>query len=131
MNKAMQQGAEKHFKQPGGITLLWVGLFAGPVAWALDQQIKYMWLTYICSTAGVVMLHVVTLMTLLLAGLGAYLSWRSWRRAGRELPDGSGGIIPRTRFMAAMGVALSALFALIIIAQWIPAFFFNPCERGA
>jgi hypothetical protein len=31
--------------------------------------------------------------------------------------------------MAAVGVLISLLMALVIVAQWLPVFFHSPCER--
>jgi hypothetical protein len=33
-----------------------------------------------------------------------------------------------TRFMAGLGFLTSALFALVILAQWIPSFMLSPCQ---
>jgi hypothetical protein len=69
----------------------------------------------------------VSLLTLLLALSGGLVAWREWKRTGREWPSEELGAIPRSRFMVALGLLASALFSLVILAQWAASFFFNPC----
>jgi hypothetical protein len=74
-------------------------------------------------------LHLTALGTLALALGGGGLAWRDWRSTGGG-PAGDGeGAIPRTRFVTVLGMMTSALFALIIVAQWIPTFILGPCRR--
>jgi len=105
------------------------GVLLPPIGWALDQQVKYMAITYICSAFGVVLLHIVTLLTLGIVLFGGYLSWRVWQQTGKkqikENPTQA-----RSYFLAVVGMSASLLFSLVIVAQWLPSFFFNPCERG-
>jgi hypothetical protein len=61
----------------------------------------------------------------IVAGL---LSYRIWRRFAR-LHEDSGGVPARSRFMAAVGVLISLLMVLVILAQWLPVFINHPCER--
>lgn len=121
------EDAKKHFNQTGAILWLWFGALASPVVWIFDQQIKYMILTYVCSNAGLMILHVVTLLSLLVVGGGVLVSWRSLRQA--QTGDSKNGVVARTRFMGLLGILSGILFALLIIAQWLPSFFFHPCER--
>lgn len=120
---------EEQFKQPGELLALWTGVLAGPLVWAADQQARYFLATYACTTARLV-LHLLTLISLLLIAGAAFAVWRSWRRAGGGWPDSGGGAVSRSRFMAVTGLLLCALFALLVIAQWLPAVFYSPCERN-
>ena len=45
----MNENTNAYFKQPRGIFWLWAGLLAGPLAWALSQQVAYLLVTLICS----------------------------------------------------------------------------------
>jgi TRAP-type C4-dicarboxylate transport system permease small subunit len=125
----MGQEAPEHFNQPGGIFALWTGVLAGPVVWMLDQQIKYMFLTYLCSPAGRAWVHLISILSFLCIIAAAFLSWRNWQRAGSTLSDDKGGTFGRSRFMSLLGLLMNGLFSLLIVAQWLPGFFFNPCER--
>jgi hypothetical protein len=125
----MSEGAKEGFRQPGGIFSLWLGVLAGPVVWIFDQQIKYMFLTYLCSPTGLALLHIVSFISLALIGTAAVISWLNWQSAGGGEPDGKGGTMARSRFMGVLGLLMNGLFSLLIIAQWLPGFFFNPCQR--
>lgn len=125
----MTQGAREDFKQGGGVAALWAGVFAGPVAWMMSQQAGNFIASWACSSAGRVMLHLIMIAALALSAGGGLISWRCWARAGREWPGGAGGALPRSRFLAVLGLLMSGLFFLLIFAQWIPNFFFTPCER--
>jgi hypothetical protein len=72
-------------------------------------------------------LHALSVLTLALALAGGWVAWREWKRAGAEYPGEEGGTIPRSRFMAFLGMLGSALFSLTILAQWTASFFLNPC----
>ena len=120
---------EEQFKSTEGAFALWAGVFAGPVAWIFDQQMKYYLATYGCSTPGRALLHLVTLASLAVVAGGAVLAWRLWQRAGSGWPDGGGGALARSRFMVVLGLMLCALCALLILAQWLPGLFYSPCQR--
>ena len=110
--------------------LLWAGVFAGPVAWFLQQQLNYAVATWVCSFAGQLTLHLGSLAFLLLALGGGLISWRYWQQAGGQWPDEAGGVVSRHRFLSALGILMSSLFSLIVIAQWLPTLFYHPCQRG-
>ena len=109
--------------------LLWAGFLAGPAAFLIGLQLAYMAVPWECArgTRGV-LVHLAHLATLLLALAGAFISWRSWRKAGRQWPGSEGGPVARGRFLATLGAVGSAFFALIIIGQWAASFFLGPCH---
>ncbi|HEX2091157.1 MAG TPA: hypothetical protein VHG28_02100 [Longimicrobiaceae bacterium] len=117
----------RHFGAPRGIATLWFVVLAGPVAWMLGLNADYALVRVACAKSSMLYLHGVTLATLLLAAAGGWVGWREWRRAGREGPGGESGTLARSRFLVALGILASALFALTIVAQWIPKLFLNPC----
>ena len=119
---------DRYFNRRRGLWELWIGLLAAPVAWLLHLQISYLLAAFTCDTGWEFMKHVVTLLTLVFAAVGGWIAWCSWQRTGREWPKkDEGGVLGRSRFMAASGVALSALFFLVIIAEGIPNFFLDAC----
>jgi hypothetical protein len=109
--------------------MLWLGLLAGPWAWACSQQVSYLFVTLRCSHAKSLSIGPLMLGTMLLAVMGIFVSWRNWQRAGSEWPDEGGGRISRSRFMAVTGLLLSSFSLLVILAEWLPAFFYRHCER--
>ena|SRR5215213_5503869 len=107
---------------------LWTGLLLAPTAFLLNLEVAYALVPTACSSRAPVLVHLVHLGCLALAVFGGLTAWRSWRGSGETWPGGAGGPISRTRFMAGLGLWTSALFALVIVAQWIPSFILDPCQ---
>ena len=107
---------------------LWTGLLLAPAAFLLNLEIAYAVVPAACSSQSLLLVHGVHLVCLVLASLGALSAWRSWRTAGESWPGDAGGPVSRSRFMAGLGLLTSALFLLVIVAQWIPSFMLNPCQ---
>lgn len=116
-----------HFSEKRGLLSLWAGLLAGPAAFLLNLQIAYVLAALSCDEARI-WLHVTALGTLALALAGGALAWRDWRSTGAGAAGDGEGAIPRSRFMSVLGMMMGVLFALIIVAQWIPMFII-PCQR--
>jgi hypothetical protein len=107
-----------------------VGIVGGPIALLIGLQAKYTAVQiWACkSAAGPLAVHLAALATLLLAVGAGVVAWRQWPGAGREDPGDHGGPAGRTRVLAAFGVGMSALSALVIVAQWLPQLFISPCQ---
>ena len=106
----------------------WVGLFLAPAAFFAHLQIRYVLVPWACATNGQLWIHVVDVLALALALLGAFVAWRTWQLAGREKPGEAAGAVPRTRMMGVMGLGTSLMFALVLLGQWMTTFFFSPCQ---
>jgi hypothetical protein len=108
---------------------LWSGVFAGPIAWLIQFQTRYSLVPWVCATQHRFVLHLVALVFLAVALAGGVLSWGNWVRSGKQWPsdteDESAG---RKQFLALLGIMMSGIFALVIIAQIIPAFLIDPCQ---
>ena len=125
----MREDAETYFVQRRGILVLWGGLLLGPVAWISHQQVSYLLVYWACGSGGMFVFHVLTILLLLLAGLGVYLAWTAWRHSGPEWADEGGTVSDRSRFLALTGLLLNGLFSLVILAQWLPTLLVDPCVR--
>jgi hypothetical protein len=120
--------AQGEFRSNEGIFALWAGLLLAPVAWAAQQQALYTMVPWACVGGHGFALHAVSAAAVVVATIGALVAWRSWSRAGRaQSDDERGGALARSRFLASLGLASSAFFALVIIAQGIAAFVLHPC----
>jgi hypothetical protein len=117
------------FKKGAGPGSLWAGLLAGPLAMLIELQVNYALVLWACSAGREWALHLVAALALCITLAGGLISWRNWRLAGAHWEDEGAGVIPRSRFMSIVGILMSALFALVIIAQWIPIFIYGPCQR--
>jgi hypothetical protein len=124
----VSESAEAGFKQPGSIFALWAGFLIAPFAFLLNLQASYMLVPWACSTGRSFWLHAASAGTLLFALLGAFIALRNWQKAGRGWRSEGGSAAARSRFMAIMGLMMSGLFSLIILAQWIADFIIDPCQ---
>lgn len=119
----MREHAAKDVEVRPSSVALWWGILCGPIAFALDLQLRYALVPYACSHGQQWMLLGVSAPLFLVCVVGAIFSWRGWNE-GRDTT-----LIPsRVRFMAVGGAMLSAAFALTILANDIPHFFFGPCD---
>ena len=125
----MSTEAVKDFKEGAGPAALWAGVLAGPLALLTQLEVNYALVHWACAAGREWALHVVALLALVASVAGGMLSWRNWRLAGASWDDEGAGVIPRSRFMAVVGVMISALSVLVVVAQWIPIFVYGPCER--
>jgi hypothetical protein len=106
---------------------LWIGLFAGPLAWSLDLGLSYLLVWPARASGRTAAIHLVGAVALAITAAGAVASWIAWRRVG-EAPRGvpEGRVRSRSRFMALAGLVSSAFFALVILAEAIPVFLLRP-----
>jgi hypothetical protein len=108
--------------------LLAAGIFLGPTAFIGDLQIAYMLVPPSCEAGTNLPLHAVHALMLLVALGGALAGWLALRRAGGGRPHSDAGRLSRSRFLAVLGVLLSALFAAVVLGQWLSDFFLSPCQ---
>ncbi|MFL5403448.1 MAG: hypothetical protein ACJ8BF_11595, partial [Gemmatimonadales bacterium] len=81
-----------------------------------------------CSSRSEVPVHLTHLVCLLLTLFGLLTAWRSWKTTGATWPGEQGDPLARSRFMAGTGLLVSAMFTLVIVAQWIPSLMLDPCQ---
>ena len=126
----MDSEAVREFKEGAGPGALWAGILAGPLAALVQLQANYALVLWVCGTGRAWSLHAVSAAALLGAVGAGLLSWRNWQRAGGDWDDGGAGVLPRSRFMAAVGMLVSAHSALVVVAQWIAVFVYSACQRA-
>lgn len=95
---------------------LWAGILAGPIAFAINLQLRYALVHWACESGSRWVLLWIAVPLFLICVAGAFLA-----RTGLA---GS----PRMRFMAYGGLMLSAIFAITILASMIPDFYLSPCD---
>jgi hypothetical protein len=109
-----------------GLLVLAAGVFGGPIAWFADQQVAY-WLVYHgCHTQSLAWLYLETAIAVATAAACTFTAWRTlaW------FPEGSlAGPQPhdRGRFLSWLGIGLSGLSTLVILAAALPRFVLHPC----
>jgi hypothetical protein len=112
----------------GEIRNLWIGILVPPIAFLIDLEVAYALVPTACSTRNRLLIHLVHLACLLLVLFAWGTAWRCWKAAGASWPAEEGGPLGRSRLLAGLGVLMSALFALVILAMWLPSFILDPCQ---
>lgn len=106
--------------------VLWAGVLAGPVAWAVQLVAVYAMAAWRCDGGPAWPLHLGSLACLVVAAGGATLAWRDWRAVGGWPGASEEVAVGRTRLMSVVGVMTGSLFVLVIFAQWL-AVIVLPC----
>jgi uncharacterized membrane protein YidH (DUF202 family) len=107
---------------------LWLLMIAAPVIVALEQQTNYVLVRQACSMQRNVALYVVTILAILLTIGVALVAVSIWRRAGTEWPEEAGDLANRIRFISVLGILMSAMSFLVILAQGMATVNFDPCQ---
>jgi hypothetical protein len=105
---------------------LWFGFFGGPVAGMLMVWINYPLVDRACVGGNRFWLHAASVVFLIIAVV-AWLDSRRWYDRIGDFPLTEGGVMPRARFMALVGMFTASLAIIEIVFQWIPVFFLGSC----
>ena len=116
-------------RRPGLLSLT-LGIVVGPIAVLVNEELIYLTNMWACGTGKQVAMHVVPIICLVVTLGAALLAWRDWDRVGRGVEDEAATVDSRSRFLALGGMAISALSALLILAQWLAIFVFGACMRA-
>ena len=107
---------------------VWSGFIGAPLLWGLHLQIGYAMVPWICTTQRYWVAHLFTIVCLAICVCFTWLCWREWQHVGGGSPSSHEPPAEgRTRFAALVGLMSAALFALLILANHLPIFFFSPC----
>jgi hypothetical protein len=113
-----------------GLLRLTLGVTLAPVAVLVNEELIYVTNMWACGTGKQLAMHVVPLVCLAVTLGAGLLAWRDWGRVGRGVEDEAATVDSRSRFLALTGMAVSALSALLILAQWLAIFVFAACMRA-
>jgi hypothetical protein len=105
---------------------LWFGMVGGPFAGMLMVWINYPLVDRACVGGNRLWLHGSSLVFLAIALFAGFSAWRFYERIG-DFPLNEGGVMPRSRFMALVGLFTAGLAVIEITMQWIPIFFIGSC----
>jgi hypothetical protein len=101
--------------------LAWVGLLGAPVLWFLQLELSVALTPWICQTRSIITYRIITAVFLICALAVLFLAWRNYVASSRVQRE-------THSFMSLLGIMLSVLFGLLIFAQGLPSFFFDPCQ---
>ena len=107
--------------------LLWVAVLGSAVVWFIQMQTGYAMVTWACAAGKTWPLHLVGVLFLILAAIPGFIGWKIWSAAAVTATERKSAGAGRRRFMALLGIMLTILFFLLIVAQIIPGFFVDPC----
>ena len=117
------------FSRWPGLLSLSLGVLLGPVAALVNQELIYVTNMWACGQGTQWAMHIVPIVCLLVTIGAGLLAWRDWHRVGRGIEESAATVDSRTRFLALGGMGISALSALVILAQWLAIFVFGACMR--
>jgi hypothetical protein len=99
----------------------------GPIAWILDEGLSYSLEQHACSTGHIYVLHLISIVSLLIALAAVAIAWRQLSLAGAGSEEG-GSSRDRSWWMARLGIGLGIGFAVVIVALAVPKFLLSPCS---
>jgi hypothetical protein len=111
-----------------GDVLLWIPVLAGPVFWALTEQLSYMLTPTACWTGSHLMLYLVPLCTLAIVLACAFFAYGRWKRQPEGSTEKGDPRESRARFMAMAGFWLCLSFAVVILAEAVPNLILRVCD---
>jgi hypothetical protein len=123
---AREERQRDDLARPAVSRWLWFGFFGGPMAGMLMVWINYPLVDRACVGGNRLWLHASSALFLLIA-IAAWFDSRRWYERAGDFPLTEGGVMPRTRFMALVGMFTASLAIIEIIFQWIPVFFIGSC----
>lgn len=108
--------------------LLWIPVLAGPVSWALTEQLSYMLTPTACWTGNHLLLYIVPICTLLIVLGCAFFAYGRWQREPEGSTETGDPGDSRARFMAMAGFWACVFFAVVILAETVPNLVLRVCD---
>ena len=128
-NDPADRGIDAFTRWPGLLSLS-LGVLLGPVIALTNQELIYAANMWTCGHGYRGTMHLIPLLCLLVTIGAAITAFRDWRAAGGGVEEEAATIASRTRFLAMMGIGISAFSSLVVIAQWAAILVFDPCMRA-
>ncbi len=111
-----------------GLLLLIGGLLLAPFAWLFEMQVSYAMVKWACEHDRRGLIMAMPVGSLTLVGLAAWMSWSCWTKLRGAAREEGGRMEDRSYFLALAGLAMSAIFALLILVSVTPRIVLSPCE---
>ena len=107
---------------------LWTGILTGPSVWAVDLMACYALVKWACLHHREDVIQLILFGSLAIVAAAAAVSWLALRHTASDQPTDGGDPRERARFMAVLGLASSAFFALMILTLAIPDWVLDGCQ---
>lgn len=121
-------GPASHYWDDAGLMKLVGGFLLAPFAWLLDLQVSYALVKWACANDQRPLLLLIPVGSLGLVAVATWMSASSWTRLRAEAREDGERVEDRSYFIALAGMAMSAVFALLILTSLIPRYVLSPCE---
>jgi hypothetical protein len=108
----------------------YLATIAAPIIWLMSLVANYFLLGQACRSSIEWPLHLVNIAALGVCALAAHHGIRIRDRMGDVDEAEGAGRVERARFVGNLGLMLTSLFSLLILAQWIGVFVFHPCAQA-
>lgn len=122
----MAQLSRGEQEQPRSLAALWTGIFAPPSIWLVQFQVKYTLSGTGHATKHTPALIATSVIAAAVVVFIGYVAARQRQLAYSSPLDEAAGATARHRFMATLGLMSSVMFLLLIVAQALADFFFQP-----
>lgn len=113
-----------------GLLSVTLSVVLGPIAALVGQSVIYATNMWACGHNLRSTMHIVPALAIVVIVGAGVVGFSNWRAVGRGADDERGAAATRTRFLSIVGMAVSALSALIVLAQWAAIIVFPACARA-
>jgi hypothetical protein len=110
------------------LVMLIGGVLLPPFAWLLDLQVSYSLVKWACANDRSWILFVTPIASLTLIAVAGVMSWSSWNLARPTAREDGERPVDRSYLLALSGLALTALFGLLVLVSLAPRAVLSPCE---
>ena len=104
------------------------GIWIGALAWATSTQLNYSLVPWVCASGVRITLWIAAALAII-ALLGAGVSTYAFRNRRERLETDTPQAGTPHEMLAALGIAIGILFALIISMQGVAGLFLTGCEK--
>ena len=104
-------------------------LFVPPIVFLALISVGYAMVPWMCESQRRLPLHLVSMVALGIVAGCVYLAWRNWKSVGTDPTYDEPEVTVWVRFLAALGLGLSALVAVGTLVLWTTQFILPPCVR--
>ncbi|MBS1815928.1 MAG: hypothetical protein JSS87_13720 [Acidobacteria bacterium] len=107
---------------------LWVGILLPPIAGGINTMVGYAVSNYDCNVHNRHFATLVNFVCFVLCGIAAFTAFSTRQKIDQRKDDNSLSLFHTRRFMFRLGLAISAGFAVMIIAGFVSVLILHPCD---
>jgi hypothetical protein len=126
--KTMTRTTRQDQKHATGLMLVWAGVLLPPIICAIQMETNYVLVRQACAAQRNLTLYIVTAVAMIVTIFSGVVSAATWKRFGSLWPTDAVDTTTRVRFISVLGLMSSAISFLVILAQAIATFRFDPCQ---